>query len=371
MDRRFQVGISGSYGGMNMGDEAILESMIAQLRKELNVEISVFSRNPEDTLRRYKVERAFPVRRMSRAEARSKIQGLDVFVLGGGGILYDGEAEVFLREVFLAQELGVPAMIYAISVGPLKNQTSRSMVREALNHAALVTVRDRQALYLLEEIGVRREIHLTADPALVLESEILPEGALEREGIDEKHRLVGFSVREPGPAAPDIDPDHYGVLLANAADYMADRLNATIIFFPMERKYMDIQYSHAVISRMQLADRATVLKGDYTPGQIMSFIGRLQFAVGMRLHFLIFAAQQGVPFVSLPYASKVRGLIEDLEMHMPPLGRVNSGRLIANIDYSWDMQEELRDHIRRLLPPLQERARENNALLVRFLKNRD
>jgi len=31
----FRVGITGSYGGMNLGDEAILQSIIAQLRKDV------------------------------------------------------------------------------------------------------------------------------------------------------------------------------------------------------------------------------------------------------------------------------------------------------------------------------------------------
>ena len=65
----YKVGITGSYGGMNLGDEAILQSIIAQLRKDLpKVEITVFSRDAEDTKKRHQVERAIPVRKLSRAE---------------------------------------------------------------------------------------------------------------------------------------------------------------------------------------------------------------------------------------------------------------------------------------------------------------
>ena len=41
----FRVGISGSYGGLNLGDEAILQSIVKQLRDSLLVEIVVFSRD--------------------------------------------------------------------------------------------------------------------------------------------------------------------------------------------------------------------------------------------------------------------------------------------------------------------------------------
>ncbi|MEW6753313.1 MAG: hypothetical protein AB1505_20380 [Candidatus Latescibacterota bacterium] len=57
-----RVGISGSYGGLNLGDEAILESIIVQLRRALPVEITVFSRQAEDTRQRHEVERVVPVR---------------------------------------------------------------------------------------------------------------------------------------------------------------------------------------------------------------------------------------------------------------------------------------------------------------------
>jgi polysaccharide pyruvyl transferase WcaK-like protein len=88
----------------------------------------------------------------------------------------------------------------------------------------------------------------------------------------------------------------------------------------------------------------------------------------MRLHFLIFAALARVPFVALPYASKVTGLIEDLEMEMPPISDVNTGRLIATIDRSWDHRDEIRAGIERLLPGLQERARETHTRLTELLK---
>lgn len=58
----YKVGISGSYGGLNLGDEAILQVIIAELRRSLPVEITVFSRFPEDTRLRHNVEHVVAVR---------------------------------------------------------------------------------------------------------------------------------------------------------------------------------------------------------------------------------------------------------------------------------------------------------------------
>jgi polysaccharide pyruvyl transferase CsaB len=365
----FHVGISGSYGGLNLGDEAILEAIVTELRRALPVEITVFSRNPEDTLARHRVERAVPVREMSRDEVLPEIERLDLFILGGGGILFDAEAHLYLREVALAQERQIPVMVYAVSAGPLRDPAAQKLTQTCLSRATAVTVRERKALQVLEEIGVHREIEVTADPALLLRPEPLPPDALTREGLDGR-RLVGISVREPGVAAPDIDENHYHALLANAADYMVDRLDADLVFVPMERQVLDTQHSHAVVAKMAHAQRATVLKGEYTSGQMLTIIGHFAFAVGMRLHFLIFAALQRVPFVALPYASKVTGFLDALEMPMPPLQQVNAGRLIAHIDRSWDLHRDLQARIDKALPSLQERARDNNDIAVRLLLNR-
>jgi polysaccharide pyruvyl transferase CsaB len=360
------IGISGSYGGMNLGDEAILDGIVAQLRASLPVEITVFSRNPKDTLSRHNVERAVPFRELTRKEIVPEIERLDLFILGGGGIFFDAEVPRFLREVFVSHELNVPVAIYAVSAGPLALPASRQAVREALNSAAIITVRDRQGYRLFEDVGVTREIHLTADPALLLTPKTLPLQAIEAEGVEFARHLVGFSVREPGPAAPDIDPDEYYSLLANAADFMVDRLDADAVFVSMERT--DVQHSHAVVAHMRNAERAEVLRRKYSPQEVLSLMEHFEFAVGMRLHFLIFAALRGVPFIALPYASKVSGFLQDLGIETPPLGAIGIGQLIARIDHAWDTRKEISQTIRRKLPSLQNRARETNRLIVQYLE---
>jgi polysaccharide pyruvyl transferase CsaB len=367
INKVFRVGISGSYGGMNLGDEAILQATVRGLRSSLPVEITVFSLNAKDTLNRHDVESVIPVRDLFRSEVVPEVERLDLFILGGGGILYDAEAPTYLREAIIAQEMNIPVMVYAVGAGPLQDLSVQMLVRECLDRCSAVTVRERRTQQLLEQIGVTADIQVTADPALLIESESLPDDVLAMEGIHRDHRLVGMSVREPGSAAPDIGEYRYHEMLANAADYMVDRLDADLVFVPMERRVLDMQHSHAVIAQMAHADRATVLKGEYTPGQLLSVMGKFAFAVGMRLHFLLFAAMQRVPFVALPYASKVTGLLEALDMPTPPMRQDNSGQIIAHIDRSWDLRADIQAKITEALPSLQRSAQETNKIAVRLL----
>lgn len=375
MPRITRIAISGSYGGHNLGDEAILTATIAELRRSLPVELTVFSRDPEDTRRRHGVAHALELGRSSRREAQAVIAAQDLFILGGGGILYETDADMFLREVLIAHDVGTPVMIHAISAGPLvADSPVRSRVRDAINRAAVITVRDRHTRQLLEEIGVDREIIHTADPAVLLQPEPLTlDEILRAEAIDPDATLVGFSVREPflvrepSPLAHGLNIEHYHRLIASAADFMIDRLDAEVVFLPLERRMYDVQHSHGVVGQMQHAQRATVLKREYTPGQIVSLLQHFAFAVGMRLHFLIFSALAGLPLVALPYADKVIGFLEELRLPAPRLGHMSAGELIATIDRAWDERDDLRQRIASALVDLQRRARLNTDLALGLL----
>jgi polysaccharide pyruvyl transferase WcaK-like protein len=122
------------------------------------------------------------------------------------------------------------------------------------------------------------------------------------------------------------------------------------------------------MAEMVWPDHAAVLKGNYTPGQIMSLIGKLEFVIGMRLHFLLFAALQGVPFSALPYSPKILGLLEDLQLEAPPLHVVTPGRLIAHIDRAWDQRAQIREKTKALLPEMKKRAQRSNSLFLELLR---
>src|SRR5262249_34876358 len=153
---------------------------------------------------------------------------------------------------------------------------------------------------------------------------------------------------------------HYHALLANAADYMVDRLEADLVFVPMEPRRKDTQHSHAVVSKMAYAHRATVLKGEDTSGQLLSLMSHLDFAVGMRLHVLILAALSGIPSVAVPYSSRVAGFLEDRETAIPPLKQVNAGQLIAYTDRWWALRRNLQARLEKAVPEIQVRARRTN-----------
>ena len=351
------IGVLGSYGGRNLGDEAILTGLLADLREqEPNARIIVFSRNPSHTTLAHPDVEAVPWEGVSRVDSAEVLGQLDLLILGGGGILYDREARRYLRVVRVAQERGLPLLTYAVGVGPLSDGVDTGMVRETLADAIEVTVRDQESRMVLEEAGLLNPITVTADPAFLLEPEDFPAELLREEGVPAGKRLVGLSVREPGRAAERLDVDGYHRLIAQIGDFLVQRIDAYVLFVPMERD--DIRHSHGVMSHMIAADRGRVLHGDYSPRQVLGLMRHFDLAVGMRLHFLIFAAMSGTPFLPLPYAGKVFDLAQRLGVPaLRGLEREVEGPLLAEVDRLWDERESRAETTARLVAEVCDQAR--------------
>ena len=138
------------------------------------------------------------------------------------------------------------------------------MVREALGASAHVTVRDNESRQALEEAGLLTADHRHRGPGVPAQTRALPELDLlyAEEGVPRDKRLIGISVREPGRAAEHLDEDGYHRLLAQMGDFLVQRIDAYLVFVPMERD--DIRHSHGVLAHMTAADRGRILHGDYS-----------------------------------------------------------------------------------------------------------
>jgi polysaccharide pyruvyl transferase CsaB len=361
-----RIGIVGSFG-LNVGDEAILGATIASLRQVIpEAEIVVFSRDPRHTAEHHRGVKVEASRGTLRTEVEKAIAGLDLLVVGGGGLLYDGEAEEHLYVAGIAQARGQRTATWAIGAGPLSRVGDRTAVAQTLNKMQLLTVRDRPTQSLLEAVGVTREITQTADPALLLRPLPFSRSMLQAEGISSTGPLIGISVREPGGAAPEIDGIAYHRVLACAADYAVERFDADVVFIPMEA--VDYQHIARVVACMGKPARALVLHKSYSPARLLGLTEHLELAVGMRLHFAIFAALSHVPVVALPYAAKVTGFLELFGGAPPKLEeRRWPGVLLAHLDDTWHHRQRYAAQLAAVIPALQERAGRTATMIADLL----
>ena len=186
-----KIVISGYYGFDNLGDEAILYSIINLLQENRSkIEITVLSQSPAVTSQRYGVQ---SVQRTNLTAIIKLLKKSDVFLSGGGSLLQDVSSfrSVFyyLALVFLADILGNKTIFYAQGIGPLNKDISRMLLKLIGNRTDLITVRDPNSVKLLEEIGIRPKlITETVDPVYGINSKKISQW----NSIPQDNKLINY-----------------------------------------------------------------------------------------------------------------------------------------------------------------------------------
>ncbi len=285
------VVVCGAYGMENAGDDAVLASIIAQMRRiDRDMPLTVMARRPKSTARRFGVAAAHPlnVLRWTAAMRRAKL-----FISGGGTLLQDVTSrrslQYYLFAIRAAKRLGCAVQLYGCGVGPLKSERSRTAAAEALNACAdAVTVRDGDSAALLESLGVEKpRVLLAADPALAGEN-----AAAERE------KCVGFALRA-WPGFWERVPD-----FAQAARYAYETYRLKPVFLCLAPE--DRLAARSVCA--ELGDVPVSVSVD--PRRV----GRMSLVLSMRLHGLVFALRDGTPAAGVSYDPKVSAFCREASL---------------------------------------------------------
>ena len=301
--------LSGYYGFGNLGDEALLGVIVAQLRARVpGCTVDVLSATPAQTAATYGVE---ATARMDTRALHEAIARADAVLSGGGGLLQNATSTrslIYYCEILRrAARAKKPAMIFAQSIGPL-DMRGRAIVRWWCGGVAAATVRDERSYTLLQSILPRVPIEQAGDPVFLIDPPATPFD-FRVQGLDPSAPYAVVCVRR-SPGFENGIPT-----LVAAVDRLAREYGAHVAFLPLGGA-ADAEASTQVIRRCRTAP---TLLPSFTAPEAAQVIGAAHAVIGMRLHALIFAARFGVPFLSIPYDPKVSSLTADLHYPLAPL----------------------------------------------------
>jgi polysaccharide pyruvyl transferase CsaB len=367
-----EAAIMGFYGYENTGDEAVLLGTIAALRAAMpDIAITVFSAQPEQTAERYGVVSVPIGRRFEGLIAiASTIRRADLFLLGGGGLLQDREVRIvpfWLSRFFLALTVHTPAVFFAQGVGPLDTRLGRGLTRAAASRAAAITVRDIPSARLLQSLGVKRTVHVTADAALALEPLPKPDAYTRaRWGLEPNRPYLAFVPRGwPGMAEM---ADDIAQTLAGFARGSGVGIALVPFQMPDDRPVVD----RIVSAWPDNADAPVVVYSGSDPRTMQVVLSGMEMVVGMRLHAAILSALQGVPVLGLGYDPKVALFFERLSL--PEWSLVWDADLPARLKESlrgfWEHRDEARRTMIDRMQVLRSAALENGQVVKRVWESR-
>lgn len=365
--RRFRVVMSGYYGFSNAGDDAILQSIHGGiLAASDDIQVTVLSHDPEQTRRQYGLDAVY---RFDLVQVGRALRRCDALLSGGGSLLQDRTSTrsllYYLMVIRWAKKLGKPVMLYANGIGPVTKPENRKKVKQTVELANVVTLRDRASAQELRDMGVKHpELHITADPVFNLVPASADRGRelLVKAGLPAGRKFAAVSVRD-WPAARQFPQQ-----AARLCDHLHRTYGLETVFLLMQPA-ADRETTEQV--RRAMESPSYLLDVPATPSELMAVLGQAELCVAMRLHTLIFAARMAVPTVGLVYDPKVDSYLKELDL--PSAGEVER----FDVDRACQVCDELMADYDRILARLKERsaalsaaARENEALLLELLRKK-
>ncbi len=356
--------ITGYYGFLNSGDDAILTSMCEDVRDlGLNSKITILSNNPQETEKEYKVH---ATNRFNMIAVIKEIKSADVLLMGGGSLLQDCTSTrsliYYLAILWLAKAFGKKTMIYANGIGPIRRRVNRWITKYMLNKVDLITLREKLSYKELEKLGVRKPlIKVTADPvfSLKLKPQNL-EQIFEQEKIETSKPLVGVLFR------PWKNQEEYSTKMALICDYVVRELGMNILFIPM--KYpTDLKISNSISEKMEC--KSYSLNNKYDVNTIIEVIGKTRFVLSMRLHALLYAALKNKPMIGYIYDPKVKYFLE--EMNISALEDIESFTVESSIKEIHNILEgylEIQMEIEKQVDLLKKKAEDNKKYLMQLIQ---
>lgn len=306
--------ISGYYGFDNLGDEAILEELISELKTIVAPEdIMVLSANPELTSKRYSVK---SMQRKSFGEFWTVLTQARMFISGGGGLFQNtktlGSILFYGLQILMAKAHNVPVVIYAQGIGPLRGALANNLCKQFFSQSTAIALRDDASMSIAKSWNLQAT--RTADPVWRLEPTTPPSAVLEQlknaAGPNrQKSKFIGLSLR---PSA-DLTDAHLAKLAEGLAAITDE--SEQLVLLPLQsdqdvsvlKSFQQCWAKHG--RRALFLDTSSL---EY-PSQWAALFLQFEYVVAMRLHALIFALKAELPVVGIAYDPKVTQLLAEFE----------------------------------------------------------
>ncbi len=320
--------IVGWFGSGNLGDEAILISQLMSLCEKIReVNFYILSFNVHRTQRLTKQIKS--VKEVIRIGSKSSFFKTDFFgifyhlskadlvIVGGGGLfqdLYNYYPIPFFTCITILAKIFKKAVFYnSLGIGPVRTLFGKILCKIAFHLADSISVRDDESRQLLVRLGIKKEIHVTADPVFLLESK-------ETGRIKELNNLIcknGKGKLLVGVTVQELLfwEELQKKALAEVLDDLYEQRNAKIILIPFgyysdkwfknkSMESVDLLSLQKIASMMRCDP--VIINQELSPQELMSLIGKLDLMMSMRLHGIIMGLAMQIPVIALTYQSEYK-----------------------------------------------------------------
>jgi polysaccharide pyruvyl transferase WcaK-like protein len=394
------------YGCDNVGDEAILASIVAHLRRMKDgLEIGVVTVKPEETAKKLNVK-GIPLlfdphsgRPLWTDEIRQACEWAHVYIHGGATGIHDYPMHM-LEGLRIARECGCKTVVCGTGGGPYNHKfyegrktkllgiaskatiglvnfrkiaegivtkKYRRTILEGLNAVDLLLVRDAETRRTLINYGMDGgKIHVSGDSVFALEpaaSNAADKIAADANLWNDDKPIVGVCISSQKQVV-DMNA------VVRMCDAIIEKYGAHVLFVPMN-PHTDDKVGDDIAAKMKRGGVTKMIRGYKEPEDLLAFLSRLHVIISSRLHLIIMGAVAGVPSVGIGRGSgKITNFLG--RFGLQAAGEyldVNYDLLSRRFDDVWNRRDELSGVINVGMKKAKDLFKESMRLMIPILES--
>jgi polysaccharide pyruvyl transferase CsaB len=348
-----KIALIGYFGYDNIGDDAILQSVISQLKRyHRPLQLYVFAHRPD------RVEKRFRVQALNRMSFPAVLAGMsmsDLVIFAGGSLFQDRTSFrsllYYCGILILARIYGKKVILYSQGIEPFRYKWSEWLIKNTFLFAHHISVRDRESLTLLNKLLHRKKrIQYVVDSALLLAPyrvNNLYQGFI---GLN-----LMFSPHFPRDSVVE----------------QLDRFSKTY-----QRRYLYIAFNKEDLKvgqeiKMRLSEtQIVILDPEENISQLLGIIQQLDLMVGMRLHSLILSAAARVPLLGIHLHDKVNSFCKEVNQPVIRFSDLQKGALYSNLEAVFKERKRYQSQLSALVDDLVKESKDNliNNIIIKYDK---
>lgn len=356
-----KITITNAYTWYNKGDAGILLGIVETLKKvyENDVEFTILSFTPEEDKKRYckdktiknvysnilnphpykhtKVGKLVAIMKLffkmlkvqfmlrfsfdkitEKDDTLNALKNSDIIIVCGGGFLGGKKFDSLehLYQIYINTKFNKPVYLMGTSIEPIKNKVIKYYTEKVLKKLDYIYARETITEKYLSEFMPKEKYTLIPDMAFMLEQKEIEFPFLDK--IKENsNMLIGITVRNwsfPNVVDEEKARENYIKQMKQFIEYYIKNENATFLFIPqvIVSYASDTDIAIEIKNRIkeELQSKFIIRNDDWSPLEIKTLIGKLDYFVGTRMHSNIFATSMYVPTLAIAYEKKTNGIME-------------------------------------------------------------
>lgn len=294
------------------------------------------------------------------------IDRCDIILVCGGGFLGGKKFDSFMHlyQIYINTLFNKPVYILGTSVEPIHNVIIDKITKSVLKRVDYIFAREEITESYLNSFLGNKHCQIP-DMAFMLndgshkiachDSQI---DKIKREG----KKLFGITVRDwnfPNSNNPEKTKNNYINAVSDAMGQIIEKYDAYFIFIPqvIVPYQSDIDTAKHIKNTMNVShqNRFIIKENDWSPYQIRSIIGQMDFFIGTRMHSNIFALSECVPTLAIAYEKKTNGIMATVGMdkYVLDIDEISESQITNKVNLLIDNSNNIKSILRKKNQELQ------------------